>query len=581
MTKLKRIIALVLAAATVLSLGSFALAKSNVTVTCPTTSATATNGAVSMQIRIANTTGAAVTVTDIQPTDTKVIVGVTSITKIQSCTDNNDGTFTISDGQTNAWLEVTATLATNAASGNVTPNVYLDGNTSDPSVTNSIKIVVPSSDSDSSTGGDESRSYVRVSPIDANGNAIPAASGNYGEKIHLRLPLVSDYMLINNLMVTPVITTDVETFPFELSQVDYTAKWPGYLQPGTIAEFTYDFVLSKKVTAGVKKVDFQVVFTDQYNNLRSGTVSLYVNVKRGASAGGGTSTGDVSTKLLIEPYIKPASDDGKVYAGEIFNVEFSIKNISSGTVKNVIMKLNDTTGVLLPANNGTNTLYVDKIAGEDAATLTVPMIASTDAEPKAYTLACSVTYDGAAAASEQNVTIPVAQRIRLKFDQPVIYDEGWVGSTCAMYLAMYNLGKSSVYNCMVSVEGEGLSIEETYFGGNVSAGGTMRADFNVIPSVAGDIAGEVVVTYEDASGAQYEERQPFTLYVNEEVVYDPEAVDPGMDVPADSGNTGSGSGAKWLWLLTVPAAGAGGFFLIKGLKKRRQKELMDIEDSDV
>ena len=74
----------------------------------------------------------------------------------------------------------------------------------------------------------------------------------------------------------------------------------------------------------------------------------------------------------------------------------------------------------------------------------------------------------------------------------------WVGQSCALYFALYNMGKAPIYNCMVDVEGEGLAMEETYFGGTVAAGSTMRADFSIIPSVGGDIAGEIVITYEDA-----------------------------------------------------------------------------------
>ena len=102
------------------------------------------------------------------------------------------------------------------------------------------------------------------------------------------------------------------------------------------------------------------------------------------------------------------------------------------------------------------------------------------------------------------------------------------------------------------------------------------------PSKNGDLLfhlqGNVKVTYEDASGNQYEEKLPFTLIVNEMVMEEDPYMGEGMvevEPPAQSGNL------KWLWFLTVIPVGAGAFFLIKGLKKKRARELTEIEESDI
>ena len=595
MNGFKRIVSFIVIAAAVLGVCSAALAltETDFAAIAPASSFTAVNGEVEFQLNITKSgasTAEEAVITGMTPGSGGIIAAVTEITALTNCTSNLDGSVTIAADVPSAWIKVKALLASNASSGKAKLNVFVNS-LANPIVSGDISITVPGAGTGSDTGSGDAttdRSYVRLSPIDAYGNVVPAASGNYGDRIRLRIPLVSDFYTIGGLKISPVITTDVETFPFDLTLVDYTAAWPGYLRAGEIAEFTYDFTLSKKITAGVKKVDFKVVFTDPYNNLMEGTVSVYINVKRGATPPStGTETPDTSTKLIVEPVIKPTSDDGKVYAGEEFNVDYSIRNITSSSVKNVIIKLNDTTGVVSPTNSG-STIYIESISGGDSKTVTVPLKAANDAEPKAYTLTASVSYDGSATPSEQNVTIPVAQRIRLKFDNPVIYDEGWVGSPVAMYLAMYNLGKSSIYNCMVAVEGDGLAIEETYFGGNVSPGGTMRADFNVIPSVGGDIKGNVIITYEDAVGASYEEKLPFDLFVNENIpMEDPMMGEDGMMMGEDGmmggdmSDGGSGGASKWWWALTALPVGGGGFFLVKALKKKRQRELMDIEESDV
>ena len=47
---------------------------------------------------------------------------------------------------------------------------------------------------------------------------------------------------------------------------------------------------------------------------------------------------------------------------------------------------------------------------------------------------------------------------------------------------------------MVDVVGDGVTLEESYFGGNVAAGGTMRADLNLTPTMAGELDAKVRVT---------------------------------------------------------------------------------------
>ena len=68
---------------------------------------------------------------------------------------------------------------------------------------------------------------------------------------------------------------------------------------------------------------------------------------------------------------------------------------------------------------------------------------------------------------------------------------------------------------MVDIVGESVTLEERYFGGNIAAGGTMRADLNVTPTMGGQVDAQVRVTYEDVNGNQTEELLPMNMFVNE------------------------------------------------------------------
>lgn len=436
---------------------------------------------------------------------------------------------------------------------------------------------------------------LRLSPVDANGLLVPAPEGDYGEAISVRIPLLCQRSSVYDLKITPALSNDIEKFPFDIEAVDYMLTYPNALQPGNIVEFTYNFRLSKKATTGVKQVDFNLSYRtggDTWSGganagkLETATISIFVNVKKGLAPSSGDGEGAGSTpKLIVESY---SISSDKIYAGETFDVTVTLRNTSSSEdIQNLQIGFKDTQEVakLVPASGGSNTLYIKKIAKGDSVTEVISLQTAPDTEAKAYTLGLDFSYEGAsdnkAYTAGETIAIPILQKIRVKFDDPTIYDsEAWVGQSCGMYVRMYNMGKSSLYNCMIEVEGEGLEMEETYFGGNISSGSTMSADFSVIPSVAGEIQGEVVITYEDVYGEPSEERLPFTLMVNEEVTFD----DPmmgmegmeGMEVYGPGMEESGGGMPWWGWVLCglgVVALGVGGLMIYR---KKRARHLEDV-----
>ncbi len=453
---------------------------------------------------------------------------------------------------------------------------------------------------DGSTGGDTTETVdppFRLSSYDAEGNLVPAPSGNAGKSVVVRIPLQCLRSNISNVTITPVLSTELDAFPFEITALDYTQGLSGSLYRGAIFEFRYsNLKFNEKVTAGVKKVDFTISWTEDWstsNTPQSMTISIYVNVIKGYEAETGPDgTQPVSKpKVILDSY---SISTEKIYAGEQFDVTFTLRNTSEEeAVQNIQISISDTAevGKLMPANNGSNTLYIAKIGKGETHTETISMQSAPDTEAKAYTLQLDFSYEGASNIASytatETIAIPILQRIRIKLDDPVIYDDPWVGQSCAIYFALYNMGKAPIYNCMVDVDGEGLAMEETYFGGTVSAGSTMRADFSIIPSVGGDIAGEIVITYEDVYGEQMEERLPLNLFVNEEIpmddpgMIDPETGlpiggDPGMIDPGVEVMGGETGGFPWVWVGIGVVVVAGAAVAIILLKKKRAKELEDV-----
>lgn len=492
-------------------------------------------------------------------------------------------------------VNITATLA---SSGNAAGTLTLlfnvpYGDSSNPSyglvtaVCNDFSIVRAPSATEAPKKED-SEFRIRTSSVDSNGVCVLTPSGDYGDQLEVRLPLTCTNGYVYDLKVTPVLSNDIEKFPFDIDLVDYTLSYPGTIGRGQVVEFLYHLRLSKKATVGVKQVDFNVTYRNDEGDLKSGTVSLFVNVRKGLSP---TSDKDTTTsvpKLIIESY-KLSSD--KIYAGETFDLEFTIKNTSDTTnLQNVQIHIKDAgeTATIVPASGGSNTLYISKIGKGQSSSQKVSLQTAPDATAKAYTLNVDFSYESAstnaAHTANETIAVPILQKIRLKCDEPTVYDDvSYLDSSTSMSIKMYNMGRSSIYNCIVDVEGNGLKLEESYFGGTLSAGSTLAADISVIPSEAGDIQGTVVISYEDVYGEPGEERLPFTLHVE-----DPnagmenmegmegmggEGMEGGM---TDPGMEGSSKGFPWWgWVIGAGALGGGGFFGFKKLKKRRARSLED------
>lgn len=589
MKHIRRIFALLLSMSMLLGFVSVARADGTLEASCSGAVFTENEGTVAFNIQVSNKTNEKITVLSVAPTVDGLFAGVTLGKTVE---------IDINGSQ---LIPATGILRPGAdKNANKTLTIYATSDSGPKTATcNDYSVLITSVTTPQSTPAPEStpdpEAKLRLSPVDANGLLVPAPEGDYGEAISVRIPLLCQRSSVYDLKITPVLSNDIEKFPFDIEAVDYMLTYPNSLQPGNIVEFTYNFRLSKKATTGVKQVDFNLSYRtggDTWSGganagkLETATISIFVNVKKGLAPSSGDGEGAGSTpKLIVESY---SISSDKIYAGETFDVTVTLRNTSSSEdIQNLQIGFKDTQEVakLVPASGGSNTLYIKKIAKGDSVTEVISLQTAPDTEAKAYTLGLDFSYEGAsdnkAYTAGETIAIPILQKIRVKFDDPTIYDsEAWVGQSCGMYVRMYNMGKSSLYNCMIEVEGEGLEMEETYFGGNISSGSTMSADFSVIPSVAGEIQGEVVITYEDVYGEPSEERLPFTLMVNEEVTFDDpmmgmEGMD-GMEVYGPGMEESGGGMPWWGWVLCglgVVALGVGGLMIYR---KKRARHLEDV-----
>ena len=572
MNRIKRFTAFMLIMGAMLSLCSFAMAEEekpneNITIVPLGDSFSEINGTLDFSVKIDNKNDYSITLELIGQ-------GGGAIARAES---SNKDAVVIPANSTNNIIDITSTL-TGKSSQSGDLKFFFKSSSNELLYSScdsfSINRVIAEEPAPEETPTADTEFRIRTSSVDPAGVAVSTPSGDYGEDLTLRLPLVCTKGYVYDVKVTPVLSTDVEKFPFDIDLVDYTLCYPGSMNAGQVIEFMYPLRLSKKATVGVKQVDFTVTYRNGEGELKSGTVSLFVNVRKGLTATSEDATSSVP-RLIIESY---SLSSDKIYAGETFDLNFDIRNTSSSeNIQNIQIRVKDsgTTATIVPANGGSNSLYVSKISRGESSSQKVSLQTAPDAEAKAYTLSLEFTYEAAstnaAHTTTETISIPILQEIRLKCDDPVIYDDmGWVGSGCSMYVRMYNMGRSSVYNCMVDVEGQGLKMEESYFGGTLAPGSTLSADFSVIPSEAGDIQGTIVISYEDVYGEPGEERLPFSLYVEDPAAMMPDPMEDDMMTEPEPEKKGM---PWWGWVLGAGALGGGGTVGVKVLRKRRERML--------
>ena len=595
---MKRVITIVLAMAMALSVCSVAYAEEpikpaseNIQVTPSAKSFGENSGTVNMSFNVDNQSDYSIKLAAVQPSGGFIV----SATASDATATDNTGVVDIPP-KSKKVINVTATTASNGDSAGTLNFLFsykTDGEAYDVvtvQADNFSVVRTPSATEapEDTTKKEDSEFRIRTSSVDSNGVCVLTPSGDYGDQLEVRLPLTCTNGYVYDLKVTPVLSNDIEKFPFDIDLVDYTLSYPGSIGRGQVVEFLYHLRLSKKATVGVKQVDFNVTYRNDEGDLKSGTVSLFVNVRKGLSPTSDKDTTASVPKLIIESY-KLSSD--KIYAGETFDLEFNVKNTSDNTnLQNVQIHIKDAgeTATIVPASGGSNTLYISKIGKGQSSSQKVSLQTAPDAAAKAYTLNVDFSYESAstnaAHTANETIAVPILQKIRLKCDEPTVYDDvSYLDSSTSMSIKMYNMGRSSVYNCIVDVEGNGLKLEESYFGGTLSAGSTLAADISVIPSEAGDIQGTVVISYEDVYGEPGEERLPFTLHVEDpnagmENMEGMEGMgDEGMEGGmTDPGMEGGSKGFPWWgWVIGAGALGGGGFFGFKKLKKRRARSLED------
>ena len=424
---------------------------------------------------------------------------------------------------------------------------------------------------------------------------------NAGQPVSIVLPIVNmGKTNVTKAVVTPVLSTDTATWPFEITQSGYSQTIEDL--PGTDTgmsdmdrrrELTWNLQTRSDVGNGYQKISFNVRYFASDGSSQTTTLDTYIQT---SGTAGVSADGKASTPRVIVTGFE--TNPEVVHAGDSFMLTLHLKNTSTATsVNNMLFEFDaavegkdsETTYESFLPTAGSNTIFVDKMAKNGTRDIQIEMEARSDLAQKPYAIDVNMSYEDEhvnAYTNKASVSIPVKQEARIDMSQPEVTPSSIdVGSEANVMFSIYNLGKTKLYNVSVKTDSEFFSGGDSFVG-NLDSGATGSVDMYLTGEAATTDDGTVKlqITYEDETGAPTTVEKEISLFVTEPV-YDDGMNDDTAMPDGDTGN-GMGIGGKIavVVVILIAAGVAGAVIVMKRKKKKEQQNLeddiMDLDEED-
>lgn len=363
---------------------------------------------------------------------------------------------------------------------------------------------------------------------------VPRA--RFGDVINVQIPLVNrgdDPIRI--VTIAPVISTDADSFPFILTQSDYTQMVNAYLFPaGSLAYPGYDggssmlvnygnLQVRDDITTGYKKVDFKITcqLGDDAFSESIQSMYFYLQGKKDKEETEQTTEKPMPVPRIINEGFR--TDPEKIQGGSKFTLYVTLKNTSKVTSVNNI-RLNfapvGNEKPFLPVN-GASSLFLPEIGAEESKEISLEFTSSATVQAGLYGLNLQIDYEDAKAhpfqASEE-ISLRIVQEDRVDFTEFSLNPgEIMVGGEANLMFSILNKGKNSLSNASVLIPDESPLVRQEFFVGNVEAGSSKEVDMMVQGKAAStpDKPIKITITYEDSEGVLKSIDKEFTLMITD------------------------------------------------------------------
>jgi len=385
-----------------------------------------------------------------------------------------------------------------------------------------------------------------------------------GEKMILSFYLENaGTMEVKNIKVTATGLSSDGFEPVDSNPYQYVASIPA----GEKRKVEIPLKVGKEISEGLNTLSIQYTYETGGAN-RSETETIYILDVQNAS--GSTVS---RPKLMISNFY---TDVEEVKAGNVFDFTFDILNTNDSiTAKNIKVTVSGSSNTFSVTAGG-NSFFINQIKPQETAPITINLKASAAATTGAYPIqikmeyeyegmVTTATYSGEVV--EEEILLQVKENLRPSVENVYVgsWDTPIVNQATIMNFEFYNMGKSTLNNTYVTIEGDFMlsNGSNSYYIGNISAGMPEYIEFDVVPLVEGNAVGKMIIHMEDSNGDEVTMEKEFTAYVMGETMWndpymdpgmmDPGYYDPGMDMPV-SGDTAKEPIVSLWWFLGIQAA---------------------------
>ena len=459
-----------------------------------------------------------------------------------------------------------------------------------------------------------------VLKVTTPGNKVQTYQYQKAQDFVLNVANNSDQTL-KNIKVEPILKKNTDKWPFKTEYQSYEASIPelnagdsgsvkfNFTQRDDAGDKTYrlTFAVTAENESGEKVYDDKVTYSvntsakpeSQKEDSKSdnsgqsaggsndgGNIDAYAGgVDNGdavySGGGGGEASGNGSVpRVIVTGFTTNPAD---VKAGSDFTLTLHLKNTSkSSRVGNMLFELEaptegsdeQTTAPAFLPSSGSNSIYLDGIAANGTADISIDLNAKADLVQKPYSINVSMKYEDANASQievSSSISIPVKQDARFEFSEFEITPESIaIGEEANVSCNLYDLGRIKLYNAKAIFEGEDIKKNETFLG-NLEPGSSTSIDVMLegIQATQGDGQVKMTLSYEDEAGTVSTTEQTFNLTVTEAT--DDAVVD---EMPEE--NAAGGLPIVPIILVILIIAGIVAAVVIK--KKKKSQKLAEEEE---
>ncbi len=415
------------------------------------------------------------------------------------------------------------------------------------------------------------------------------ASPRAGEKMTVSFYLENDGTEpIREIKIMPVGLSSENFEPVSSEPYQYIDTIAG----GKRKKVEMEVKVGKDIAEGLNSLEVQYSYIDGNGEERVESVTLYILNVQGAEK----ETVISRPKLMVSNFY---TDTTEVKAGNVFDFTFEILNTNESiAAKNIKVTVTGATGTFSVTSGG-NSFFVQEINPGETAAITINLKANAAVTTGAYPISVRIEYeyegmpmtDGYSGETvEEEILLQVKENLRPSIENVYV---GWgtviVNQAASMNFEFYNMGKSTLNNTYVTIEGDFILANgsNSYYIGNIAAGMPEYVEFDVIPLIEGDAVGKMILHMEDSNGDEVTLEKEFTVYVMGDVLLEDPYSDPDIDpgfadpsLPADNAPEKNPIVSFWIFILIQAAVliivipVTRGIYLVIHEKKIEKEEAM-------